>query len=154
MKSLMVAGNWKMHKLGTEARELAADLSHRLSEVAGSVSILLCPPFTALPEVLAVIAPTKILLGAQNMHWEEKGAYTGAMTKQIGHFEVANGSTLLLDEIGELPIEWNFLCGHNDSRVIDPKIVHFTRGTPDMGWGDEPFALEWKQALEQTGPIL
>ena len=58
------------------------------------------------------------------------------------------------DQIGELPVEWNFLCGHNNPTTIDPKIVHFTRGTPDMGWGDEPFALEWKQALAQTGPIL
>jgi hypothetical protein len=58
------------------------------------------------------------------------------------------------DQIGELPVEWNFLCGHNDQIQINPKIVHYTRGTPDMGWENEPFALEWKQALAQTGPIL
>ena len=45
--------------------------------------------------------------------------------------------------IGELPPEWNFLCGHHDPKKIDPKMVHFTRGTPDMGWNHEPFSDEW-----------
>ncbi len=77
---MLVAGNWKMHKLRGEARKLAADLRSRLSDADTSVGLLLCPPFTALAEVAEVIAETKILLGAQNMYWEEKGAYTGEVS--------------------------------------------------------------------------
>lgn len=88
MKQILVAGNWKMHKLAGEARELAVDLKSRLSGNISSAGMLLCPPFTALTEVASVIVGTEILLGAQNTHWEEKGAYTGEvspwMLKDIG----------------------------------------------------------------------
>ncbi|NQU07285.1 MAG: triosephosphate isomerase, partial [Candidatus Abyssubacteria bacterium] len=95
MKPMLVAGNWKMHKLSGEARELARDLKSRLSESDQATEVLLCPPFTALAEVAAAIAGTKIHLGAQNMHWEEKGAYTGevsaSMLKDIGCTHVIIG---------------------------------------------------------------
>ena len=95
MKPVLVAGNWKMHKLTDEARELAHDLKSRLSESDQTTEILLCPPFTALAEVAAVIAGSRIHLGAQNMHWEEKGADTGEvsapMLKDIGCTHVIIG---------------------------------------------------------------
>ena len=88
VKPIMVAGNWKMYKLTGEARQLASDLKSGLASLTAPVSVVLCPPFTALAEVAAVIADTKILLGAQNTHWEENGAYTGEisapMLKDIG----------------------------------------------------------------------
>jgi len=83
-----MAGNWKMHKLTNEAHKLAADLKALLSDVDRPVGVLLCPPFTALADVASVIEGTKIRLGAQNMHWEPKGAFTGeisaAMLKDAG----------------------------------------------------------------------
>lgn len=88
MKPMLMAGNWKMHKLTDEARELVADLNASLAGVGESVGVLVCPPFTALVEVAAALKGTKIKLGAQNMHWEEKGAFTGevtaAMLKDVG----------------------------------------------------------------------
>jgi hypothetical protein len=56
--------------------------------------------------------------------------------------------------IGELPPEWNFLCGHHDPEQINPKLVHFTRGTPDMGWDHEPFATEWIRNYSEADPEL
>jgi triosephosphate isomerase len=72
----MVAGNWKMNKTVAEARELAAGLVASLGEVAG-VEKVLCPPFTALFPVAAVLVGSNLGLGAQDMHWEAKGAFTG-----------------------------------------------------------------------------
>jgi triosephosphate isomerase len=71
-----VAGNWKMNKTVTEARDLVSTLSSKLSEIS-SVERVLCPPFTALAAVADLLDGSDIGLGAQNMHWEEKGAFTG-----------------------------------------------------------------------------
>jgi triosephosphate isomerase len=91
-----VAGNWKMNKTVAEARELVSKMSAQLSEVA-KVEKVLCPPFTSLPVLSAILEGSDIGLGAQNMHWEEKGAFTGevapGMVKEfcsyviIGHSE-------------------------------------------------------------------
>ena len=88
MKRMLMAGNWKMHMLTSEASRLAADLKTLVADVESPVEVLLCPPFTSLVEVAASIKGTRIKLGAQNMHWEEKGAFTGeisaAMLKDVG----------------------------------------------------------------------
>lgn len=96
MRKPFVAGNWKMNKTIAEARELASAMAAPLFEVK-DVEKVLCPPFTSLPFVRELIADVGIGLGAQNMHWEEKGAFTGelspAMIKElcdyviIGHSE-------------------------------------------------------------------
>lgn len=79
MRTPFLAGNWKMHKTIDEAVKLARDVRHPLSEVEG-VDSALCPPFVALAAVADAIGKTKIGLGAQNMHWEEQGAYTGEVS--------------------------------------------------------------------------
>lgn len=87
MKAMLIAGNWKMHKLSKEARGLAAALRSRLSG-QDRATVVLCPPFTALTEVAAAVEGSQILLGAQNVYWERDGAYTGEvsawMLKDIG----------------------------------------------------------------------
>jgi triosephosphate isomerase len=76
MRTPIVAGNWKMNKTVEEARSLVFSLSRKLRDIKG-VDKVLCPPFPALLPVSALLEGTDIGLGAQNMHWEEKGAYTG-----------------------------------------------------------------------------
>jgi len=75
----IIAGNWKMNKTIAEARELVGALRDELTRVAadGKVQIVLCPPFIALAEVAARVKETPIKVGAQNLFWEVKGAYTG-----------------------------------------------------------------------------
>jgi triosephosphate isomerase len=77
MRQPVVAANWKM-SLGRpdEALDFVRRIRHPLSEIGGVVCVL-CPPFTALMAVAETIARTSIRLGAQNMHWEERGAHTG-----------------------------------------------------------------------------
>lgn len=77
-----VAGNWKMNKTVAEARELVSKLSVQLREVP-NVEKVLCPPFTSLPSLSTILEGSDIGLGAQNMHWEEKGAFTGEMAPNM-----------------------------------------------------------------------
>jgi triosephosphate isomerase len=76
MRTPFVAGNWKMNKTIPEARALVAEMVPALREVKG-VEKVLCPPFMALFPVAALLQGTDIGLGAQDMHWEAKGAFTG-----------------------------------------------------------------------------
>jgi triosephosphate isomerase len=76
MRLPFVAGNWKMFNTVAEARVLVADLLPGLIVVQG-VEIVLCPPFTSILPVAALLEGTSIGVGAQNMHWEASGAYTG-----------------------------------------------------------------------------
>jgi triosephosphate isomerase len=71
-----VAGNWKMNKTVAEARELVSTMSAKLRAIA-NVEKVLCPPFLAIPALAALLDGSGIGLGAQNLHWEEKGAFTG-----------------------------------------------------------------------------
>jgi len=74
-----VAGNWKMYMTVAEARHLASELVPGLQAIYG-VEKVLCPPFTDLLAVKALLEGTDIGLGAQDMHWEEQGAFTGAIS--------------------------------------------------------------------------
>ena len=76
MRTPFVAGNWKMNKSVEEARSLVFEMSKPLRECKG-VEKVLCPPFVALFPVAALLQGSDIGLGAQNMHWEAKGAFTG-----------------------------------------------------------------------------
>lgn len=79
MRIPIVAGNWKMYKTVAEARHLVSELVPGLQAVAG-VEKVICPPFTDLLAVRALLEGTEIQLGAQNMHWEASGAYTGEIS--------------------------------------------------------------------------
>lgn len=81
-RTRIVAGNWKMNKTVAEARELVSKMSAPLREIAG-VEKVFCPPFTLISSVAAMLEGTGIELGAQNMHWEEKGAFTGEVAPNM-----------------------------------------------------------------------
>lgn len=76
MRRLCVAGNWKMNKTVEESLNLVKELKSGLEEFE-SVDSLICPPFTALAKVGDLLKGSRIELGAQDLFWEEKGAYTG-----------------------------------------------------------------------------
>ncbi|HMS00224.1 MAG TPA: triose-phosphate isomerase [Anaerolineales bacterium] len=82
MRKPLVAGNWKMNKTTAEARELAATMLNPLGEIAG-VEKVLCPPSTSLPVIAPMLTGSDIGLGAQNMHWEGKGAFTGELAPNM-----------------------------------------------------------------------
>lgn len=78
-REIIFAGNWKMYKTIPQAIELAEGLKRELSEIAGC-GIIICPPFTALFRVKEIIDSSNIQLGAQNLFWEDEGAFTGEIS--------------------------------------------------------------------------
>ncbi len=83
----LIAGNWKMHTTIAEARQLAGAVVAAAGDM-NDRDVMVAPPATALAAVADVVAGSNVLLAAQNVHWQEQGAYTGeispAMLKDIG----------------------------------------------------------------------
>jgi triosephosphate isomerase (TIM) len=82
MRTPLIAGNWKMNETVAEARDLVSKLLSPLMEIA-DVEKVLCPPFTSLFAVSSMLDGSGIGLGAQDMHWEEKGAFTGEVAPNM-----------------------------------------------------------------------
>ncbi len=78
-KPPFIAGNWKMNLTVSEARELATAIV-KASPDLSEAEIVLAPPFTALIEVKKVLEDSSVQLAAQNLFWEEKGAFTGEIS--------------------------------------------------------------------------
>ena len=78
MRKPIIAGNWKMHLTRPEAEALARQL--RAACDTETVEVVLCPPFTALAAVGQVLHGSRLALGAQNVHWEAQGAFTGEVS--------------------------------------------------------------------------
>ncbi len=82
MRKPIVAGNWKMNKTAAEAVALVNSLHAALDEIPAVTSVV-CPPFTALAPVKQALSGSQIGLGAQNLFWEEKGAFTGEVAPNM-----------------------------------------------------------------------
>lgn len=82
MRKKIIAGNWKMNKTVAEAEALATAVKRELDAEA-KVDVVLCPPFTAINKVSEVISGTQLAVGAQNMHFEPSGAYTGEISAEM-----------------------------------------------------------------------
>ena len=79
MRKPIIAGNWKMHKTIDQAVALVREMRRALNAIK-EIDRVLCPPFPALAAVADLLQPLDIELGAQNMHWEEQGAFTGEVS--------------------------------------------------------------------------
>jgi len=108
MRRPFIAGNWKMHKTLGEARALVADIKDGITGVTG-VDVLICPPVQLLFPMAKAVAGTAIMLGAQNAHEAQSGAYTGEvsvpMIKDTGSTHVIIGHSErrhIYGESGEL----------------------------------------------------
>ena len=78
----LIAGNWKMHKTGFQAIEAANQLKS-LVKNATDVEVMIAPTFTALYQVAQALKGSTIALGAQNLHWEKQGAFTGEISSEM-----------------------------------------------------------------------
>ena len=76
MRQPIIAGNWKMNKTAAEAVQFVREIRHGLNQIE-DVDSVVCPPFIALPAVHDALQATRIGVGAQNMYFEESGAFTG-----------------------------------------------------------------------------
>lgn len=111
MRIPIVAANWKMN-LGRieKAAALVRRIRYPLNQIEG-VEVVLCPPFTVLATLAEMLQHSRIRLGAQTMHWEEAGAYTGEISPTmltgicqyviVGHSERRSGRVLVPDHSAE-----------------------------------------------------
>lgn len=117
MRQPLIAGNWKMNCTIDEAVALASSLRESLGSVVG-VEVAVCPPYVDLSAVREVLAETSIRLGAQDVFFEDAGAYTGAisprMLSDLCHFVIVGHS------------ERRRMFGDTDSRVAR-KVFAATR---------------------------
>jgi len=79
MRRPVIAGNWKMNGLLKEARDLAGGILRKLEGFQGP-EVVLCPPYLAIPAVREVLAGSPLRLGAQDVFWKPKGAFTGEVS--------------------------------------------------------------------------
>lgn len=111
MHPFLIGAGWKMNKTAKEARDYVTNLRTLLPDVAEkNVCIFIVPPFTALSTVREAIGDGPLLLGAQNMHWAEAGAYTGEISiGMLREFDVG------LVELGHS--ERRALFGETDDKI-------------------------------------
>ena len=82
MRTPIIAGNWKMNKTPQEAVAFVNAIKGPLAEMSAAERVV-CPPYVALPGVQAALAGTEIAVGAQDLHWEESGAYTSQIAPNM-----------------------------------------------------------------------
>ncbi|MEX0722357.1 MAG: triose-phosphate isomerase [Gracilimonas sp.] len=80
MRRLLIAGNWKMNCGPYDAAELLEGLKAKKAEVDENVDVLVCPPFVSIGMAVKYLYDTDIQVGAQNLHFEENGAFTGEIS--------------------------------------------------------------------------
>jgi triosephosphate isomerase len=83
MRIKVIAGNWKMNNDLKESKELISNLFLGSKELNTNCEIVICPPYTSLSEASELIKGSKIKLGAQNLHQENNGAFTGEVSAQM-----------------------------------------------------------------------
>ncbi len=139
----IVAGNWKMNTLRAEAVALARSVRERADSVTG-VEKILCPPFVFLHDVAGAVAGSSVRVGAQHVHWEEKGAFTG----EVSVVQVAEDAEYVI--IGHSERRQYF--GETDETVnrrVKSALAHGLK--PIMCVGE---TLEQRQAGEMAAVLL
>ena len=88
MRKVIIAGNWKMHKNQAESLAFVQEFKSEIQETKQDREIVICAPFTSLTSMSKHLHGSRIMLGSQNIHWSDEGAYTGeisgSMLTEIG----------------------------------------------------------------------
>jgi triosephosphate isomerase (TIM) len=83
MRKKVIAGNWKMYNDLDASAKLINELKTKLSDNDKNVEVIICPPFTSLSLASSLLKGSPIKLGAQNMHFEDQGAFTGEISSSM-----------------------------------------------------------------------
>ena len=100
-RKTIVAGNWKMHKTATETKLFAERLKGALPRVK-RCSIVLCVPYVDIPAAVKILKDSRVAEGAQNLHWETSGPYTGEVSAAM---------------LADLDVKY-VIIGHSERRAL------------------------------------
>jgi triosephosphate isomerase len=138
VRKVAIAGNWKMYKTQAEALEFLQAFLPTLETVPEDRDIILCAPFTTLPSMSKNLHGSRVQVGAQNIHWEDAGAYTGeiagAMLTEIGVRFVVVGHSERRQYFGETNETVNLrLKAAQKNRLTPILCVGETKAQRDAG---------------------
>ena len=144
-RKTIVAGNWKMHKTATETKLFAERLKGALPRVK-RCSIVLCVPYVDIPAAVKILKDSRVAVGAQNLHWETSGPYTGEVSAAM---------------LADLDVKY-VIIGHSERRALfgetDLTINKKLHAALDAGLrpilcvGEEFISYQLKAALAGVTP--
>jgi triosephosphate isomerase (TIM) len=152
MRKIIIAGNWKMYKTQSEASEFLMEFISQIDDAPEDREVVLCVPFTDLTIVSKSLHGNRIRLGAQNVHWEDCGAYTGeisaSMLTEVGVRYVIVGHSERRQYFGETDQTVNLrLKAAQSSGLIPILCVGETKQQRDAGEAEQIIINQLKHGL-------
>ena len=162
MRKVIIAGNWKMYKTQREASEFLMEFISQIDDAPENREVVLCVPFTDLTIVNKSLHGNRIRLGAQNVHWEDCGAYTGeisaSMLTEMGVRYVIVGHSERRQYFGETDETVNLrLKAAQSSGLIPILCVGETKLQRDAGETEQKIDLQLERDLvgiDQTKLVI
>ncbi len=162
MRKIIIAGNWKIHKTQAESQEFLQVFKPLLHDTDESREVVLCIPFTALGTMSKILHGSQIQLGAQNIHWEAKGAYTGEiagdMLTEMGISYVVVGHSERRQYFGETDETANLrVIAAQRHRLTPILCVGETKSQRDAGETETVIINQVKRGLvdvDQTNIVI
>ncbi|MEM6449823.1 MAG: triose-phosphate isomerase [Cyanobacteria bacterium P01_D01_bin.105] len=155
MRKVVIAGNWKMHKTQAEALEFVQALMPQIEGVPDNRELVICAPFTALGLLTDKLRNTPVKVGAQNIHWENTGAFTGEvsgpMLSELGIRYVVVGHSERRQYFGETDETVNARLKAAQSAGITPILcVGETKQQRDANQTEDVIEAQVKKALVEV----
>jgi triosephosphate isomerase (TIM) len=153
VRKVIIAGNWKMFKTQAEAAEFLSAFLPLTESTPEEREVVLCVPFTDLPLLSKSLHGSPVRLGAQNVHWEADGAYTGeissSMLTEFGVRYVVVGHSERRQYFGETDATVNKrILAAQSARLIPILCVGETKEQRDAGQAEQVIAAQLKAGLE------
>lgn len=157
MRKIIIAGNWKMYKTQAESQEFLQVFKPLLEETDERREVVLCTPFTDLIGMSKGLHGSRIQLGAQNLHWEDQGAFTGEiagpMLTEIGASYVIIGHSERRQYFGETDETVNLRILAAQKHQLTPIVcVGETKAQRDAGQTEAVIIEQLKRGLVNVDP--